>query len=282
MQGQGWCISDEICRAGPSDRPFEEQHTRFSVSVVLSGTFAYRSARGRALLSPGSILLGPQSAQFSCSHEHTRGDRCICFYFDQAWIENVVSETPGLRSTSISHICIPPAQSLAPLIADVQAVADGLDGVAGEELAFRMAAVALTFSPGEQALPYATPADEKRIAAVVSRLDEEISGPLSLDSLASIAGMSRYHFLRVFQRVTGQTPWRFILSRRLTLAGHQLATGNGTVLNAAVASGFTDLSEFTRQFRRYFGVTPGIYRGRITRGVPRVGSPRRNGIPSRE
>lgn len=96
MQGQGWCISDEICRAGPSDRPFEEQHTRFSVSVVLSGTFAYRSARGRALLSPGSILLGPQSAQFSCSHEHTRGDRCICFYFDQAWIENVVSETPVL------------------------------------------------------------------------------------------------------------------------------------------------------------------------------------------
>jgi AraC-like DNA-binding protein len=100
---------------------------------------------------------------------------------------------------------------------------------------------------------------------VLRNLDEEISQPLSLAGLASAAGLSRYYFLRAFQRVTGQTPWRFILSQRLALAARNLATDSGTVLDAALASGFSDLSEFSRQFRRHFDVTPGVYRRRKSR-----------------
>ena len=160
---------------------------------------------------------------------------------------------------------IPPAQFLAPLIADVQEFAAGSDLVGGEELAFRMAAAALTSLPARPASSAITPAEERRIAAVLRNLDEEISEPLSLARLAGAAGMSRYYFLRTFQRVTGQTPWRFILSLRLALVARNLTMGRGTVLEAAVASGFSDLSEFTRQFRRHFGVTPGFYRRRKSR-----------------
>lgn len=261
-KGKGWRISNEVCQAGPSDRPYEEQHSRFSVSAVLAGTFVYRGSRGRALMSPGSLLLGQQGAQFSCSHEHGCGDRCIAFYFDESWIEDLAHELPGVRSTRVAHVRIPPAQFLAPLIADVQAFAAGLDLVGGEELAFRMAAAALTSFSVRPTYPANAPAEEKRIAAVLRNLDEEIAEPLSLARLAGAAGMSRYYFLRTFKRVTGQTPWRFILSRRLALVARNLAMRRGTVLDAAVASGFNDLSEFTRQFRRHFGVTPGLYRRR--------------------
>jgi len=226
---------------------------------VLAGTFIYRSARGRAVLSAGSLLIGQQSSEFSCSHEYSCGDRCISFTFDESWVEDFVRELPGVRSARISHVRVPPVQSLVGLIADVQALADGFDIQGSEELAMRMAATAMTFSQAGPKLPDATRADERRIAAVLRNLEEEAAYPLSLDRLAGTAGMSTYHFLRVFQRVTGQTPWRFILSRRLALAARHLAEGRGTVLEAAVASGFTDLSEFTRQFRRHIGVTPGVY-----------------------
>ena len=118
-----------------------------------------------------------------------------------------------------------------------------------------MAAAVMTFSPRKSALPAVTPAEERRIAGVLRTLDEDFAGPLSLESLAGEAGMSRYHFLRTFQRVTGQTPWRYILSRRLTHAGHDLVAGGRSVLESSTAAGFMDLSEFNRQFHRYFGVT---------------------------
>jgi AraC family transcriptional regulator len=262
--GSRWRISDEVCRAGPSDSPFEEQHSRFCVSAVLAGTFVYRGSRGRALMSSGSLLLGQQGAQFSCSHEHGCGDRCIAFYFDESWIEDLARELPAVRSTRISQVRIPPAQSLAPLIADIQTFVSGTDLVDSEELALRMAAVALTSGNGP-ASQAATPAEEKKISAVLRNLDEKISEPLSLARLSGEAGMGRYHFLRAFQRVTGQTPWRFILSQRLALAARNLTTESGTVLDAALASGFGDFSEFTRQFQRHFGVTPGAYRRRKSR-----------------
>ena len=51
-------MHDVVCRAGPSDRPFEEQHEGFSVSAVVEGIFTYRSDAGDRLLYPGASLLG--------------------------------------------------------------------------------------------------------------------------------------------------------------------------------------------------------------------------------
>jgi AraC family transcriptional regulator len=268
-QGLGWQICEEVCRAGPSDRSFEERHNRFSVSAVLSGTFVYHGAAGRALMSPGSVLIGRQGSEFTCSHEYSCGDRCVAFYFDESWIDDLAGEIPGVKSIAMPHPRIPPAQALAPLIADVQAFADNLDTRSAEELAMRMAHAALTFfSPAASQVRDVSRADERRIAALLGQLDEKIADSLCIDHMAATVGMSRYHFLRTFRRVMGQTPWQFILSRRLTLAARHLAVGRGTVLDAAVASGFNDPSEFTRQFRRQFGVTPGVYR-RSSSGQPR-------------
>ena len=56
--GDGWSVHEVVCRAGPSDRPFEERHEGFSVSAVIEGSFTYRSEAGRGLLYPGALLLG--------------------------------------------------------------------------------------------------------------------------------------------------------------------------------------------------------------------------------
>src|SRR5271156_1940238 len=51
-RGAGWTVSDVICTSGPSDRAFEEQHTGFSIAVVLAGTFQYRSTAGQDVMTP--------------------------------------------------------------------------------------------------------------------------------------------------------------------------------------------------------------------------------------
>ena len=258
----GWQIGDEVCRAGPKDPIFEEQHSRFSVSAVLSGSFVYRSARGRVLMSPGSLLLGQQGAGFCCSHEHGKGDRCVAFYFDNVWIEKFADELPGVKSIRLPFHRIPPAQTFSPLLAEIRALANGKNPDAGEELALRMAGTALRFVCGSQDIKGNNPRDEQRVTEALKIIETRLTEPLSISSLASAVDMSRYHFLRTFQRVTGEAPWRYILSRRLALAAENLLMTSGRVLDVALASGFGDLSEFMRRFRLRFGITPGVYRKR--------------------
>ena len=75
--GDGWSMREVVCRAGPSDRPFEERHDGFSVSAVIEGSFTYRSDAGHGLLYPGALLLGNNGWCFECGHAHGIGDRCI-------------------------------------------------------------------------------------------------------------------------------------------------------------------------------------------------------------
>src|SRR5690242_7557173 len=85
--GDGWSVADVICTAGPTDRSFEEEHDGISVGVVVAGTFQYRSPRGRATLTPGSLLLGDHAECYECGHEHGEGDRCVAFRFTPALFE---------------------------------------------------------------------------------------------------------------------------------------------------------------------------------------------------
>jgi AraC family transcriptional regulator len=258
----GWRIFDEVCHAGPKDRSFEEQHSRFSVSAVLSGTFVYRSTRGRTLMSPGSLLLGQQGANFCCSHEHGAGDRCVAFYFDDSWIEKFADEIRGVRPKRLTTHRIAPVRALTPLLAEISTLANGENPGGGEELAFRIAAAALCLGHSNRDFKDDTPRDQQRIAEALRIIESRLTEPLAISALASDVAMSRYHFLRTFQRVTGETPWRYIVNRRLALAAERLLTASGTVLDAVLASGFGDLSEFTRLFRLQFGVSPGFYRRR--------------------
>ena len=69
--GSGWSVADVVCTFGPLDRSFEEQHTTISITVVLEGSFQYRSPFGSDLLSPGSLLLGSLEEPFECEYTST-------------------------------------------------------------------------------------------------------------------------------------------------------------------------------------------------------------------
>jgi AraC family transcriptional regulator len=78
--------------------------------------------------------------------------------------------------------------------------------------------------------------------------------------MAAAAGMSKYHFLRVFRQLTGVTPHQYLISARLRRAALALASSRRHVLEIALDSGFGDLSTFNKTFRAVFSLTPTQYR----------------------
>jgi len=79
---------------------------------------------------------------------------------------------------------------------------------------------------------------------------------LALGSLALEAHLSPYHFLRIFERLTGLTPHQYVLRTRLREAAIRLAAESTKVLDIAIDCGFGDVSNFNRAFRGEFGVSP--------------------------
>jgi transcriptional regulator GlxA family with amidase domain len=104
--------------------------------------------------------------------------------------------------------------------------------------------------------------DEKRVSRTLRHMELHSDEALDLDRLAAIATMSKFHFLRVFRRAIGMTPYQFLLGLRLRKAAARLLTSPDPVARIAFESGFGDLSTFTTTFRRRFGQPPQGFRKR--------------------
>jgi transcriptional regulator GlxA family with amidase domain len=102
--------------------------------------------------------------------------------------------------------------------------------------------------------------ETKRVVEAIRFVESEAVRPLQLRDLAAIAGMSKYHFLRVFRRLTGLTPHQYLISARLRRAALALASSRRPVITIALDAGFGDLSTFNKTFRAAFGLTPRQYR----------------------
>jgi AraC family transcriptional regulator len=253
--GSGWHVRDILCSAGPGARPFEEQHSSICIAAVLRGSFEYRTTQGSATMAPGAILLGNHGQCFECGHEHAPGDRCLSFLFEPSCFETILSAVPGARSATFPVARLPPLAALTPVIAAAElAEPNGLEDVAFD-LAGRVVSL---LADGRQ--PTVSHRDEKRISAVLRRIERDADQTLSLTELASEAAMSRYHFLRTFRDVVGLTPHQFILRTRLHNAAIALRRSARPVLDIALEAGFADLSTFNRRFRATMGITPSAYR----------------------
>jgi AraC-like DNA-binding protein len=104
------------------------------------------------------------------------------------------------------------------------------------------------------------PAERRRAVEAALWLEENAAGPVGLEDGARRAGLSPFHFLRVFRRVTGVTPHQYLVRRRLARAAALLAEQTLPVTEVALESGFADLSNFVRTFGRVAGVSPGRFR----------------------
>lgn len=254
-----------ICTCGPADHPFEERHRLTSISLVLEGVFTYRGDRGTALLSPGSVLLGNASRPFECAHHHGEGDRCLSFQFAPDLFGHLASDLQ-LSAPAFRLSRLPPMQALATLAARSRhflAKSGSADSDAIlEELAFAWGSAALNLTEHgirKSQRPIDT-RDEARVVRALQRMRARLDEPHPLVELAAEARLSRYHFLRVFNNVTGVTPHQWLVRQRLADAAQRLTTTRQPITEIALDVGFEDLSNFVNSFRSEYSVSPGRFR----------------------
>lgn len=260
-QGTGWSANEFLCRAGPADRPFEERHEVVSISAVVEGSFQYRADAGRALLYPGAFLLGNAGTCFECGHEHGTGDRCIAFQFEPALFEEIAASAAGTSRFRFPVAMLPPLPELAAPTVEIEAAARQGDAERLEALAIAVAERVLGLASGRpRDTGAAAPRDEQRVSRVLRHVEAHAEEPLDLTALAGMACMSRYHFVRAFRRVTGVTPYRYLLGLRLRRAALGLRVTARPVSAIAFEAGFGDLSTFNGSFRAAFGTPPGVFR----------------------
>jgi AraC family transcriptional regulator len=101
-----------------------------------------------------------------------------------------------------------------------------------------------------------------RLRMVLDYIDSHLHEEISLEILASLAGVTSYHFLRLFKQSTGETPLQFIIHSRMERAKELLAAGM-SVTDVALDVGYESVSHFITLFKRRTGVTPFEYRRKL-------------------
>jgi AraC family transcriptional regulator len=106
---------------------------------------------------------------------------------------------------------------------------------------------------------------EKRLLRVLDYVYDNLDGDLSLDALADVAALSRFHFHRVFAGVTGETVAQFTRRVRLARAASELVMGTAAFSQVSQTCGYPNSRSFARAFHVHYGVTPSAFRAR---GIP--------------
>ncbi len=253
------------CTAGPGDKPFAEQHGGHSISYVRKGSFGLRS-RGRCSeLVAGSVLIGHPGDEYTCTHEHVCGDECLSFFFAPETVETIGDSNAPWRIGSA-----PPLPEIVVLGELAQSAADGSSDIGldeiGQVLASRLVEV-VSGTPRKSGPDAAR--DRRRAVETALWIDANSHKPINLEDAAAQAGISPFHFLRLFSRALGVTPHQYLVRSRLRHAARRLTVDDSPITEIAYDVGFADLSNFVRTFHRAAGVAPLKFR-QASRGIRNI------------
>ena len=254
-------VIDYRCEAGVSAKPVAERHDGFSVSYVRKGSFGYRSC-GRALeLVAGSTLVGHAGDEYVCTHEHICGDECLSFRLAPDLVQALDGRQAVWRTGAL-----PPLPELVVLGELAQAAAEGRSDVGPDEAGMLYAARFVSLVAERRRAPPAATSRERRQAVEAALwIEANFCEAVDLEQAANQAGLSRFHFLRVFAKVLGVTPHQHLVRSRLRHAARLLADDKRSITEVAFEVGFGDLSNFVRTFGRAAGMSPRWFR-RMARG----------------
>jgi AraC-like DNA-binding protein len=258
-------VSDFRCTAVPGDPPFAERYHCHSVSYVRKGSFGCHS-RGRVFeLVAGSVLVGHPGDEYVCTHDHVCGDECLSFFLDPELVEAI-----GARPEIWQVGAMPPLPELMVLGELAQAAADGKSDVGLEEVGQIFASRFVDLVSGRSPkTARATSLDRRRAVETALWIDAHSEREIDLEAAASQAGISPFHFLRLFSGVLGVTPHQYLVRSRLRHAARLLADEERSITDIAYDVGFGDLSNFVRTFHRAAGVPPLKFR-QASRGKRKI------------
>jgi AraC-like DNA-binding protein len=246
----------ELYRAHIVRYAFEPHtHEAFGLGAIERGVERFRY-RGSEHLAPADSLVLMNPDELHTGRAETAGGwRYRMIYIDA----DVARAFTGGSSWSFDAAVVedaPRARRVGHLLAALWRC--------DEPLAFDSALAQLfdTLRPHARVGHPPAPEGTHRFDAVFDFMRAHLAERHSLDALAAVAGLSPFHFLRVFKAQHDATPHQALMALRLFDAKQRLAAGESPA-QVAAAAGLTDQAHLTRAFARRYGVTPGRYSAQV-------------------
>jgi AraC-like DNA-binding protein len=252
----------EICLVKRSGHAFPNHcHNYYAIGLMEEGaSYCLGRRRNDSLILPGQIaLINPGQIHSGVPPQGVRPTYRM-FYIPLALVRQAALDIYGQE---VSYPEFTSQVVSTPQVAGALRRLHSLVAQGGERIAKDTAMVWALFclltQYGEPKPVYRGP--EREHHAVTAAKDYLRANPdhrVSLQELAQIAGLSRYHFLRVFKRATGMSPYAYHIQKRIERAKRLLIAGL-PISEVALEAGFVDQSHFSHKFKQIVGATPGQY-----------------------
>ncbi len=136
--------------------------------------------------------------------------------------------------------------------------ADGAE--ANAKIVMQLVGLILTCATVRSTNSVARPIDNNLVSRTINYINANISGELTIETIAKENFVSKYHLCRAFKNALGVSIMKYILSRRIMLAKEQLINTDVSCSDIAMLMGFSSFSYFCRAFKEQEGITPSKYR----------------------
>ena len=234
-------------------------HEAFGLGAIESGVERFRYRGGEHLAPADTLVLMNPDELHTGRAETEQGWRYRMVYLDAELLEDVSGE----RGWWFAQPTVHDPQCARQVSRWLAAMWDAPDALAGDSALFELLELlrphARVGTP--RAATMGTGADVA-LARALSLMQDELASGLTLERLATEAGLSPFHFLRRFKQRYHATPHQMLMALRLFRAKRQLAAGLAPALVAA-DNGLTDQGHLTRRFAGMYGVTPARYQQQV-------------------
>lgn len=246
--------------------PVEEVCSDYAIHFVEAGSFRLDTQSESFVLSEGAVFTSLPGARHRYSHQESLpSDICLSLVFSLSFFETGGGGDDCHLPPQDIPGALAPTNRLAFLKLRLLKLIEMADALALEGLACELISAIRPGGRSEGRL-YGTRQLKwyaERVEAVRELLEARYNETHSLASLARFVGMSPFQFARVFHEFTGEPPHRYLLKVRLAHASRMLLDGK-PVTETCFEVGFSNLSHFTRSFRRRFGCAPSSLKPRKT------------------
>ena len=231
----------------------ERQYDKAGIGVVVSGFLDYKAQNGSTTVVPGTALFGNVGEFFNVDHLDANEFEKLVVWYDGTLLEEI-ADAYDVAVPRFQVVAVPPGKIAANIYVGMQALARGRADPL--EVAGALAIAGLAIKDDKRRRPPVSARDRRRILAVVAYIEQSFSQPCAIETLAAMAGSSRYHFMRQFKAVTGLSPNQYVIAMRLRAAANRIAETDAQISKIALDCGFNEISHFNTSFRAMFGRTP--------------------------
>ncbi len=234
-------------------------HEHYVIGFVERGNRNLKVRKTCHFIVPGNLLLFNPGENHSCESRDDQPLDYRCINIQPDVMAKAAREIFGIDCQPLFEQPVVYQSEFIPELRELHGmILQGESGVRKEERFYFLLEQLLreyaATGSAEQSEPL-----RAEIQAVCDYMTAHATEQISLDTLGSIAGLSKYHLLRAFTKETGITPYSYLETIRIDLAKSLLRQGTAPA-EAALAVGFSDQSHFTNAFKRFIGLTPGQYR----------------------